>query len=385
MKDGADISSIISCFNDNMSEGGSEIDDVSKEINLSPFSNNSPIKITPIKNKEETSVQEIKSDESEYDPPNLNIEYKSEVKRLNDILDTQHLKVRLTLNLSQSQLTHAKNGKKSKQAEEVKSRLVNVRVWCIKKEEPTEDDFTDVKQSSLRKIFKDLKINKDDYKLMEEGGWLNDKIIMFYVNYLQEKHKKNKEFTNRVQIFDTYIYPHYENFFKEDLNMNKYKKWMDKKKEELWKDICIFPINGGNHVKSNEGEVKADHWYLWIKTYHFTQNGELVQAITIFDSAEDYISEKERKELFDRMRFTGDPFRMNFVIAKVPQQLNNDDWGVWVLSFIESIVENPQIAFKAAMNENLTDVLDINKVTRGKLKELYAKADTLDHSKKHKA
>jgi hypothetical protein len=50
-----------------------------------------------------------------------------------------------------------------------------------------------------------------------------------------------------------------------------------------------------------------------------------VQAITIFDSAEDYISEKERKELFDRMRFTGDPFRMNFVMAKVPQQLNNDD------------------------------------------------------------
>jgi hypothetical protein len=128
MKDGADISSIISCFNDNMSEGGSEIDDVSKEINLSPFSNNSPIKITPIKNKEETSVQEIKSDESEYDPPNLNIEYKSEVKRLNDILDTQHLKARLTLNLSQSQLTHAKKGKKSKQAEEVKSRLVDVRV-----------------------------------------------------------------------------------------------------------------------------------------------------------------------------------------------------------------------------------------------------------------
>jgi hypothetical protein len=56
-----------------------------------------------------------------------------------------------------------------------------------------------------------------------------------------------------------------------------------------------------------------------------------------------------------------------------------------VLSFIESIVENPQIAFKAAMNENLTDFLDINKVTREKLKELYTKADTLDHSKKHKA
>jgi len=107
-----------------------------------------------------------------------------------------------------------------------------------------------------------IRINTADYKTLEEGEFLNDNIIEFFLTHLKEEKLKNEE-KQKVYMFSTHFFDGLtnakgkskENFDKsltEEQRMHKRVERWTKKVNIFEKDMVIFPI------------CEEAHWYLII-------------------------------------------------------------------------------------------------------------------------
>jgi len=99
-------------------------------------------------------------------------------------------------------------------------------------------------------------------------------------------------------------------------------------------------------------------------------SGEYTQGMLYLDSLHQLVSKKSKTEIFKILRFTGDAARMKMIEPKVPMQENDYDWGLFVLQFIESIIEDPDILITGVKSEDLSISLQTTKLTRNKIKEI---------------
>ncbi|KAI0403626.1 hypothetical protein F4802DRAFT_279464 [Xylaria palmicola] len=91
-------------------------------------------------------------------------------------------------------------------------------------------------------------IDKDDIQRLDEGQFLNDNIIIFYLRYLQKNlEDKNKALAKRVYFQNTFFYDKLKPVKSgQGINYDSVKTWTSKV-DLFSKDYIIVPINEYNH------------------------------------------------------------------------------------------------------------------------------------------
>ena len=230
---------------------------------------------------------------------------------------------------------------------------------------------------------KGLDITPDDVSRLNEGEYLNDTLINFYLKYFhQVVSKGNKELGNSIYIFNTFFY---EKLAQKDENGRvgyaKVKTWTSK--VDIFKmKYVIVPINA------------KMHWYLAI-VYNLPaliRDGRTGQeesgnkskgtghkisteddcVIFILDSLKpnnysslgrnmkDYICE----EAMDKLQVSVDKNRIVTKLVDVPQQNNFCDCGVYVIHYMHQFMSNPEkiVELMAAEPENNEALIELRRI-----------------------
>lgn len=98
-------------------------------------------------------------------------------------------------------------------------------------------------------------IRFDDLERLDEGEWLNDEIINFYIRYLQHDLEKNQpDAAKSIYYFNTFFYPtlvKLEGQLEGHINYEGVRRWV-KEDEDLFNHEYVF-------IPIHEDE---NHWYL---------------------------------------------------------------------------------------------------------------------------
>ncbi|KAF6817301.1 ulp1 protease family protein [Colletotrichum sojae] len=123
-------------------------------------------------------------------------------------------------------------------------------------------------------------VYKDDIGRLEEGQYLNDNLIGFYLRYLQmQLEKENKPLADRIYFMNTYFYPKLTERPGRGINYDGVKSWTAK--VDLFSyDYIVVPVN------------ESMHWYLVI----ICNPSKLMKAKEIKVEAAEPESEQEPRE-----------------------------------------------------------------------------------------
>ncbi|OTF73309.1 Ulp1 protease-like protein, partial [Euroglyphus maynei] len=219
-----------------------------------------------------------------------------------------------------------------------------------------------------------------DLKCLREGQYLNDNIMNFYLKYYQINGQISQEIVDKMHIFDALFATHLLNVntrkrqykYLQDSKMvvcsnfdsleNSYHKVLKKWTKDIdifSKDFLLIPL------------VINGHWFLIILCYignviNVTpsssvmmitrqQNNETTKrpALIVMDSLDCNINRNQifsciirylQLELKEKRSIETLSFKFNFnqIFARVPQQQNTYDCGLFVLEYIERFLKNPE-------------------------------------------
>ncbi|XP_052598807.1 sentrin-specific protease 2-like [Peromyscus californicus insignis] len=179
----------------------------------------------------------------------------------------------------------------------------------------------------LTSAFK-LHITRGDIHTLENGEWLNDEVINFYMNLLVERN--NKKGYPALHVFSTFFYP--------KLKHGGYcsvKRWTRGIKL-FEKEIILVPI----HQKV--------HWSLIVidlrkqSIIYLDSMGQTGQSIceTIFEYLQ--IESKTRRNIeLDPLEWK----RYSMTSKEIPQQLNGSDCGIFTCKYADYISRDQPLTF----------------------------------------
>ncbi|KAL2315295.1 SUMO deconjugating cysteine peptidase Ulp2 [Schizosaccharomyces pombe] len=225
-----------------------------------------------------------------------------------------------------------------------------------------------------------IAITNTDLTRLNEGEFLNDTIVDFYLRYLYCKlQTQNPSLANDTHIFNTFFYNRLTSKDKDGkrLGHRGVRKWTQKV-DLFHKKYIIVPIN------------ETFHWYLAIicnidrlmpvdtkleeqdeivmssveqPSASKTRQAELTSnspAILIFDSlanlhkgALNYLREYLLEEAFERKNVHLKSTDIRGFHAKVPQQSNFSDCGIYALHFVELFLETPEQVIANTLDKSL--------------------------------
>lgn len=223
-----------------------------------------------------------------------------------------------------------------------------------------------------RFIFKDTKgldVTPDDAKRLEEGEFLNDTLINFYLKYFhQVMSEQYKEVGNSIHIFNSFFYEKLSPKKQEDevSIYSRVKNWTSK--VDLFKmKYVIMPINAKLHWylviifnlpallrnKSDDDDDDdddsefsetpiQDNCTIFILDSLRTKNYAVVSR-----KLEDYIYE----EASDKLNVIIDKKRIVTKLVEVPQQRNFCDCGVYVIHYVHRFMSDPEKIVKLMAND----------------------------------
>ena len=211
-------------------------------------------------------------------------------------------------------------------------------------------------------------ITAHDYKTLEDGEYLNDSIIDFYLTFLYER-RLSKSAQNDIHIYSNHFYSRLKGGYsnrasrdksgslpkqpKADCAYQRVKSWT-RKIDIFSKRMLIFPI------------CDEEHWYLIIvcnprlvisqsqsgdKNNFSTENSKTeIPFLLVLDSlggTQPKVTQKIRSylqyEYLERrgavLSFSKD--NMTQIVPQIPQQPNSCDCGIYLLHYIELIFQNP--------------------------------------------
>lgn len=224
-----------------------------------------------------------------------------------------------------------------------------------KKIENIEDDTPSLSNYSQRNnilfIRNNITFTQGDYDRLNNGEFLNDNNIDFYVEYLKET--KSDE-TKNVYFFNTHFWPL--------LNRDRERigKRFPKNDNIFDKDFVFVPINENAHwslavicypnllnEKVNEKETKA-------RLFYFDSLGSTHRLRNVFEKIRQYLSIRHEVEKGEKRHIKATDIMGKS--AKVPKQPNSYDCGVYLLHYIEKFIEEkPQ---PRDIDEGLEDWFD---------------------------
>lgn len=226
-------------------------------------------------------------------------------------------------------------------------------------QQPKRIQPVDLSLSQLREIANDHKDLVSDITWLEKDKYLNDNILNFYLEYLKIRYSTAGNGLEHIGIMSTFFY---SNLCKKT-NRQDIHKMILRRQEELSKDIVIFPV----HLDVQE------HWVTCWLVRDLQKDGKCYQAILYLDSLsqdELVVDESTKRKILEVLSSTGDAVRMEFIDVTSPQQMNGSDWGLFVLQFVENILQDPTIWTRAANGEDVEGDLKETELKRQEIIEL---------------
>ncbi|CAB4413879.1 unnamed protein product [Rhizophagus irregularis] len=212
--------------------------------------------------------------------------------------------------------------------------------------------------------YKDAMLAPEDYGLLYDDRWLNDRCVDFYLEYLEYNYSIKEESKVKPNLLRASM-----SFLITNIEDAKYLA-SALPKQIFSADIIFIPVN---NKQSLESFIGGSHWSLLI---YVKQNNKFLY----YDSANNmnsYIAYK----FADKISGVLEVKRNNIVVVKTPQQKNGSDCGVFVLSIIDQfyqrIIElqpnSDQIDFEKILEVNEQNLLlpsDMRKKIRDLANEL---------------
>jgi hypothetical protein len=219
-----------------------------------------------------------------------------------------------------------------------------------------------------------IQINYDDYKTLDVPAYLNDKIIMFYLKFLQSE-LAVEEIKGKFIILDTYFY---QKLSKNELdemstpliNYNSVKKWT-KQLNFFQNEYVIVPINQDDHwslliichpgkiencfkkVENNNSEnpenSETPNYPLIIYLDSFYEDNARCRSIfkkyLYYEYAHKHLQIENEEKIMEIINNTHN-YICEFV-PNVPKQPNCYDCGIFLLAYAELFLFDPNYLLKA--------------------------------------
>ncbi|CAB0014399.1 unnamed protein product [Nesidiocoris tenuis] len=188
------------------------------------------------------------------------------------------------------------------------------------------DDTLDRSEVLTKKF--GLNITREDLLTLRESNWLNDKIINFYMELIDQRSRQNHKLPTTFS-FNTFLYV--------SLKAGGYTRVKNytRKTDLFEKDIIFIPI------------FKAAHWRL-ITIYIKLQKIEYLDSLgkdgtDILEDIKNYLTEEHNHKKGTPLDTTNWKFTQR---TDIPLQQNNDDCGVFVCQYAKSLGSSEEIQIK---------------------------------------
>ncbi|CAA9998022.1 unnamed protein product, partial [Nesidiocoris tenuis] len=188
------------------------------------------------------------------------------------------------------------------------------------------DDTLDRSEVLTKKF--GLNITREDLLTLRESNWLNDKIINFYMELIDQRSRQNHKLPTTFS-FNTFLYV--------SLKAGGYSRVKNytRKTDLFEKDIIFIPI------------FKAAHWRL-ITIYIKLQKIEYLDSLgkdgtDILEDIKNYLTEEHNHKKGTPLDTTNWKFTQR---TDIPLQQNNDDCGVFVCQYAKSLGSSEEIQIK---------------------------------------
>ncbi|EJT68148.1 hypothetical protein GGTG_14274 [Gaeumannomyces tritici R3-111a-1] len=173
-------------------------------------------------------------------------------------------------------------------------------------------------------------IYQGDITRLDEGRFLNDNIIYSYLRYL---HSLGTDAADSFYFLDSFFYSALKSTNGKLINYDRVKRWTSR--VDIFKHrFLVVPIN------------QANHW--WVAVICIPPNLEELKIITLDSLGLEHKQDCERLEkylrceLLDKKKLrAGMSPTFTFTAGKVPQQSNEFDCGVYLISYVEALLADP--------------------------------------------
>ena len=195
-----------------------------------------------------------------------------------------------------------------------------------------------------------VKMTRDKLLCLQDGVWLNDEVINFYLRKLIDKKRTASAKKTKCLFLSTFFY------FKLVQQLRRFdydgvKRWT-RKVNFFSYDKIIIPINTGYYEKikgTNKAEFKGTHWVLVVinlrdkKFEYYDSMFSELRGKKILEKMRRYVKaeslDKDEITHFDLSGFT------DVLHREAPQQKNGTDCGVFTIKTAEHIIQDKQLSF----------------------------------------
>lgn len=181
-----------------------------------------------------------------------------------------------------------------------------------------------------------LRITQRDLATLQEGGWLNDEVINFYLSLLMER-CSDKATALKVYSFSTFFYPKLRGGGSGQAGGHAAVKRWTKAVDLFLYDLILVPLHLGVHWAMAVIDFKSRT----VKSYDsMGQRHDDICTQLLLYLKEEHKAKKGRE--FDGTKWTIGSLRA----TEIPQQKNGSDCGVFACKYADYIAKGMPLTFK---------------------------------------
>lgn len=181
-----------------------------------------------------------------------------------------------------------------------------------------------------------LRITPRDLATLQEGGWLNDEVINFYLSLVMERNS-GKEGGLKVYVFSTFFFPKLQGLGTGQTGGHAAVKRWTKAVDLFLCDLILVPLHLGVHWALAVIDLKSKT----VKSYDsMGQRHEDICNLLLHYIKEEHKVKKGRE--LDDTKWT----ICSMKPIEIPQQKNGSDCGVFACKYADYIAKDRPLTFK---------------------------------------
>lgn len=180
-----------------------------------------------------------------------------------------------------------------------------------------------------------LRITQRDLATLQEGGWLNDEVINFYLSLITERSSGGAA-ELKVYSFSTFFFPKLRGRGSGRAGHSEVKRWT--KAVDLFSyDLVLVPLHLGVHWALAVIDLKSKT----VKSYDsMGQRHDDICSLLLHYLKEEHKAKKDRE--LDETKWTVGILKS----TEIPQQKNGSDCGVFACKYADYIARGRPLTFK---------------------------------------
>lgn len=180
-----------------------------------------------------------------------------------------------------------------------------------------------------------LRITQRDLATLQEGGWLNDEVINFYLSLVMDRSSKNGGL--KVYSFSTFFFPKLQGGGSTQTGGHAAVRRWTKAVDLFLCDLILVPLHLGVHWALAVMDLKAKT----VKAYDsMGQRHDDICNLLLYYLQEEHKVKKGRE--LDVSKWTMCSLRP----SEIPQQKNGSDCGVFACKYADYIAKDRPLTFK---------------------------------------